>query len=514
MRPSTARDYDEKLARGARWNVLGTFAKLLHPLYLLVVARLYGPEVLGLYLVAISLVELATSIVGGGVKDGIVMFGGRGDHVRDENHRAALYRVLATSLLVVAVCTAVVASGVALAGPGLVDSLFSYDATADAMGDELGAILPLLVWTLPCMALMELGVAATKSLMRMEYDTLIVGFLRPALLLVSAIAAWFFAPDLQGLLTAYLACHALLAVVAVWAFMRHFSLRELARALVRLEIDRALLAFALPQSLNLTLNNFIVNVDKLMLGYFGVAPELIGFYGIAATVVRNVRHARLAFSGAFSPIIARLHAEGRTAELEENFGVVARWALTIAIPMLVIMLGLRQEVLLLFHASFTHDAAFMVLLAVQPLVSCWVGLAGNIVVMTGHSRWNLFNSLVVGAMNAVLNAVWIPAYGLWGAALATAVSTIAVSLLQLVEAKLLVGVGARLDLVRKPLLAGVAAVLVLIVATMAGDGALVRAGAAIVAVVVYGLALRFMGIDPRDRDLLRFRKPRLTAPAV
>src|SRR5690606_34910605 len=129
------------------------------------------------------------------------------------------------------------------------------------------------------------------------------------------------------LLTAYLVSHALLALLAVWAFTRHFSLVELGRALIRPKIDRALLSFALPQSLNLTLNNFIVNVDKLMLAYFGVAPALIGFYGNAAAVIRNVRQARLAFSGAFSPIIARLHAEGRITAIEENFGVVARWTL-------------------------------------------------------------------------------------------------------------------------------------------------------------------------------------------
>ena len=501
--------YDQALASGARWNVLGTFAKVLHPLYFLVAARLYGPDILGLYLVAVSILELANSIVVGGVKDGIVMLGGRGDHVRDAAHRASLYEALSTSVLVVALASAVVAVAVGFGGPQLVDALFSRDETAEALGDELGAILPILAWTLPCMATMELGVAATKSLMRMEYDTIIVGFLRPFSMLVAAVGVWFFSPDLAGILTAYLIAHVLLAILAIWAFTRHFSLRELGRASLRPTLDRALLSFAVPQSLNLTFNNFITNIDKLMLGYFGVEAALIGFYGIAASVMRNVRHARLAFSGAFSPIIARLHAEGRIAELEESFGVVARWALTIAMPMLLLVLGLRQEVLLLFHGSFTDDATFMVLLAVPPLVSCWIGLAGNIVAMTGHSRWNLLNSLLVGFANAGLNALWIPRHGLWGAALATAVATIAVSLLQLAEARWLVGVRARLGLVRKPLLAGLAGAAVLVLLGALGDGAWLRSAATLGALVVYAVALRMMGIDPRDRDLLRLRRPRL-----
>jgi O-antigen/teichoic acid export membrane protein len=504
--------YDQTLARAARVNALGTGAKLLHPLVLVLVARLYGPEVVGLYLLAVSFLELAASVLVGGFKDGIVMFGGRGDPKRDEDHRASVYGVMATSVSVVAVCCAALVLSVSLGGQIAIDAFFSRDETAVATGRELAAVLPVLVWVLPAIAVMELGIAATKSLMIMEYDTIIVGVLRPVLLGASAVIAWFFLPDLQGLAWAYLLTHALLAGASIWAFVRHFSLREVGRRLVGSGMRRELLGFAVPQSLNLTLNNFITNVDRLMLGYFGISPELIGFYGIAATVMRNIRHAKLAFSGAFSPVIARLHAEGRIRELEESFGVVARWALTIALPVLVVVLGLRQEILRVFHSSYTGDSAFMVLLAIPPLLSCWIGLAGNIVVMTGHSRWNLFNSVVVGVTNALLNALWIPQHGLWGAALATAVSTIAVSLLQLVEAKLLVGVRARLDLVRKPLLAGVAAALVLIGTSMAGDGSLVRALAAILAVVVYVVLLFAMGIDPRDRDLLRFRKPRLLDP--
>jgi O-antigen/teichoic acid export membrane protein len=505
------RAYDEKLSRAARVNALGTGAKLLHPLYLVLAARLYGPEAIGLYLLAISFVEIVASVLVGGFKDGIVMFGGRGDPTKDENHRVVLHRVVASSILLVSGCCVVLLALAFYGGAFVLDAFFSHDMAAAATGRALIAVLPLLAWVLPAIAVMELGVAATRSLMLMEYDTVIVGVLKPLLLGVSAVIAWFFMPELEGLVWAYLITHIVLAVAGIWAFSRHFSLRAVGRSLLRPRVDRALVAFALPQSLNLTLNNFITNIDRLMLGYFGVAPELIGFYAIAATVMRNIRHAKLAFSGAFSPVIARLHAEGRLAELEESFGVVARWALTIALPILVVVLGLRQEVLRVFHPSYTADSGFMILLAVPPLLSCWIGLAGNIVVMTGHARWNLFNSIVVGVTNAALNALWIPSHGLWGAALATAVATLLVSLLQLAEARWLVGVRARIGLVRKPLVAGAAAAGVVVVAAYVGDVAWLRGLAALLALLLYVGLLRAQGIDPRDRDLMRLRRPRLAS---
>ena len=51
----------------------------------------------------------------------------------------------------------------------------------------------------------------------------------------------------------------------------------------------------------MTFNSFINNLDVMMLSYFGVSPELIGFYGMGAQIVINLRQVRLVFSGAYAP---------------------------------------------------------------------------------------------------------------------------------------------------------------------------------------------------------------------
>ncbi len=57
----------------------------------------------------------------------------------------------------------------------------------------------------------------------------------------------------------------------------------------------------------------------------------------------------------------------------------------------------------------------MVILALAAFVACAFGLAANIVVMTGHSKWNLYNGLAVAAVSLALNALLIPSWGIYGA---------------------------------------------------------------------------------------------------
>jgi len=60
-------------------------------------------------------------------------------------------------------------------------------------------------------------------------------------------------------------------------------------------------------------------------------------------------------------------------------------------------------------------------------------MAGNLLLMTGHSRLLLYNSLAAVLLNLALAMLLIPRYGLLGAAIATAVSNFAISAAQLGE---------------------------------------------------------------------------------
>ena len=495
---------DRRLARGALTNVAGTGAKALYPLFLILATRLYGTEAMGLYLLAVAMLRVVGGVTSSGFRAGVVMIGGR--HAGDDGDAARVYQALSTAAWGIALVGGAVVAAVWLGGGGL---LRAYNpAQADA---GLLPALRTMVWGLPPLMVAELAVAATTAHMVMTYDALIMGLGRPLLLTVCTVAAWFVRPDLSGLALAYVVAHGLLALAGLSAFVRFFSVTRLLGALVRPRLDRELVAVAVPQSLNMSFNYFMSDVDLFMLGMFGASARSLALYSIGAQIIRNVRQIKLAIGGVFAPLAARLHDQGMRAELSERMGVLSRWALLVAVPALLVVWGLRQELLGLFHPELAHLPAertlFLLPLAVMPLLSCGLGLAANIITMAGLARWNLLNALVGGGVNVALNALLIPPLGLLGAATASAIASALGAALQVVEVRRLLGVPVRLAPLRLPLLAGLAGALPLAAAAALPSTWPVHAALTVAALVTYVAALRAQGLDPRDRAA--FRRPKV-----
>ena len=115
----------------------------------------------------------------------------------------------------------------------------------------------------------------------------------------------------------------------------------------------------------------------------------------------------------------------------------------------------RQDLLRIFHSSYTSDATFMLLLLVPALLNCSIGLAGNLIAMTGHSLWNLANSMAIAGVGLIFNALLIPRYGVLGAAGASALAGTLIYFLVLLEARLVLGTTLAWKGNYKPLLAAV-----------------------------------------------------------
>jgi O-antigen/teichoic acid export membrane protein len=443
--------YHRAITRGALFNLLGGIARLGYPLFLVEVTRLWGSAFSGLYLLAQALIEVVACAAIDGPADGTVIFASR--HVEgaeaDGAARGRLYHVLGTTLrfgLGLAVPFAIAAS--LLAAPVVHHFFPRYH--------ELLPGLSLLAWTLVPRAVSQTAIAATKSLMHMQYDALLNGLVYPLLLLIGGGVAYLSGGGLTALLGAQLFAESALAVLALLAFRRFFALREVAAAL-RLPVDRQVLRFVIPQGLNLTFNRYIARLDSIMLAGFGLAKSDLGFFSTAALVTGLMAQIRMVFSGALAPVAARYHGSGERDALERTMGRVARWSTTLVIPAVLIFLVFRADLLGVISRDYRRTSLFVVIQLIPPFTSCAYGLAGACLMFTGHSRTTLINSLGVALLNTGLMYVLVPRHGPLGAAVATAIASSIMTGLQMIELRALEHVAIRWRDVRKPhlgLLAG------------------------------------------------------------
>jgi len=433
--------YARQLARGVRANLVGLAGKLIHPVFILLVTWMYGPDTMGLYFLTLIVAQIVGSAVASGYHDATLIFGA---HVADEDAaEGKLYQVLANGFGI---------SGV-LAVTAMLAGWFGADLLVAHVFTDKPSLVPALriaACVIPAAAFVDIGLAATKARMHMEYDAAFNGYLRPLVSLAFATLAWWVDGSLAALMLAHLAAELCLAAGVLWALTRHFDLRRLLRAIRTLRPDRRMLRFAVPQSLNVTLIRYLVRLDVLMLGAFAYDDAMLAFYATGALITYNMREIQLIFSHALVPVAARHHALGERDELSATLSRLTRWATTIVVPLLLGLLVLRDDLLRFVDASYVHDTTFMAVLLVPPLLTCAVGLMGNTVVYTGHSTVNLLNTLVVATLNTVLNLWLIPSHGLLGAAVATALSMTIVSVLQVVELYFMEGIRLRLSAVWKP----------------------------------------------------------------
>lgn len=492
--PNTQRSLNEKLARGAGANALGTLAKVAIPLVFLVIARLYSPALLGAFSISTASTRFLESLLTSGFRDAMVMYGARYNHL--EEYRERLYQGVANAL-VFSVGLSILAVLVVSLFPRLMGNAFDDPVVSRAL--QVG------IFALPFTNLREISLSMIRSQMIMHYDAVVNGVVGPTTLLVFVSIGGFVSPGVELLMSLWVGVEVLTCVVAVRKAGRYFDWGRVLRTAARLKFDTELAWFALPQNLNSTFNYFVTSLDVVMLGLFGVSTELVGFYSIAARTLRELRSPRRSFAAVLSPLVARLHHENRLDELSYHFATTSRWALTITVPVAFALLVLLPDILRVVHPSYDHDIAFAMLLAVNPILAAGLGLAGNVLVMTGNSRVNLVNSLLAAASNVGLNWLLIPRWGLLGAAVATMVAGVFITVLQIIEAKILVGLRADLAALRKPVMAGLAALLPLALGTFWGYGATSlwpRLAYAVAGLAMFAGTLKLLGVAPEDRQML------------
>jgi len=179
------------------------------------------------------------------------------------------------------------------------------------------------------------------------------------------------------------------------------------------------LVVGLPLMLMSGLHTILTQTDVLMIGY-RLGPESAGVYAAASRTSLLVLFGVTAVSAVAAPLIARLHAAGRLAELKIMTTWALRGILLVALPVALVLALSGRSVLGLFGTDFVAGYPALLVLIGGRLLSAAMGLAGFMMTMTGNERQAATSLFVAAIVNIALNYLLISWLGIIGAALATA----------------------------------------------------------------------------------------------
>lgn len=374
----------------------------------IVLARMYGPALLGFYVLGTTLIQTASVLAQFGMGNGLVRYVA---HYRAQEDVA---RVRGTILLVLWTAFALstlLAVLVFFGADFLADTVFNKPAS--------DAVFRASAVSLPFFTVMNMVLIATQGFQTMKYTSYVKEIQRPLLNLVFVVVFYFLGAQIVGAMIAYALSFA--AGVAL-------SLRYLRRVFPKL-LDRSMPPKFEPRavfgaSAPMVIANFGQNMNSwivvAVLGAFAAAGSL-GIFNVAVRTATLSALVLGAFGYIFSPMVSGLYARGRMEDLGNLYRDVCRWTFTGSLGIFLLTVLLARDVMAVFGPEFISGWAVMVVVAAGQLVNSSTGPGSRVLAMTGHQRIVMVNSLISAATSLVLGLALIPRYGAMGAGIAVAV---------------------------------------------------------------------------------------------
>jgi O-antigen/teichoic acid export membrane protein len=373
-----------------------------------VLARILAPDAYGAYAYALSIVTLLALLPQVGIPILLIRETSRYWANGELARLRGLWSWSTRSILLISLTTAVLAGGLVL--------LLNDDLAAS--GPSTHALLAGLLLS-PLLALSAARSAAMIGLQRILAAQLPDVLLRPILLMLFVLAAWWMGRSvgaLDSMLLHVLAAALALAVGVVLllrarpAQIREFDADHSGAQAWR----RSSWMLGLVTGLQLISGE----ISIILVGLF--RPEAdAGVYKIALTVAALGGLGISTFAQVLSPYIAQLSANKADGRLQRVLaaGAWGSFMLTAPFLLLVVIAG-RWFVKTVYGAPYAEAGAPLVVLAAAQLVTAYFGMTATTLSMTGHERSCVSWLALAALFNVVLCVLMLPAFGVMAAAFA------------------------------------------------------------------------------------------------
>ena len=214
-----------------------------------------------------------------------------------------------------------------------------------------------------------------------------------------------------------------------------------------------LLKYCLPLAVATLFGVVTPRMDIFMLGSWASAKE-IGVYQAAFQTASALALILGALESSLTPFFGQNHARQDISGLQHLYQTASKLVAICTVPLFLILAIFSREVLSLFGPEFVAGGPLLVILAAGQLVSSAGGSPNNLLLMGGHSRLVMWNTIGMGAISIMVFAVAVPWWGIWGAACGAAATQVLMMGLRIIQVWRLYRIQPFTQQMGKPMVAG------------------------------------------------------------
>lgn len=318
------------------------------------------------------------------------------------------------------------------------------------MDDGLRATLLIGLPLIPLLAMIAVLGGAIRGLQFTAAGQFAEEMVRPFILTAALLVLLVLIKPTAGLAIGVHAAAALIAVVvAVWVLRTHQPI-QIAKVERGRASARAWLRSVVPLSLISSVYLLNQSTDILMIGYLRDTVD-VGLYRVALAGLALGLFALRAMDILMGPQFARLLERGDMRALARLASLSASFSFLISAPV-VVLFWLFGPALIgwIFGAEYGPSFYPLAILLTAQTAAALIGPNSVVLIMGRQEKAALIAMVVATVVNIGLNAYFIPAFGIVGAAIATAIAIFARSVFLWIVARRLLGIDASvLTLLRR-----------------------------------------------------------------
>lgn len=400
-------------------------SKILAYGYRIIIARYFGPEVYGLFSLALMISGWFIALSALGLSEGLLRFiplyRGKKEHEKIRYlFKFSLWTLTITSII----------SGL------LLFFLSDFIAASVFHNEALSIYLKIFSVIVPLSSVGYPFLAALRAHEEIAWYSFIYNVAQNVIKVLAIGLFVLMGMNANATSLSYLLGIAAMLVISYFVckykiphiFLKH-NLPHSDKNLIRAEV----MSYSVPLLIFGIVSTIFYWIDSFSIGIYKGALE-VGYYNAAVPIAILLAIAPEIFMQLFFPMITREYARKKIKLIEQLSKQIAKWILLVNLPLFALMIVFPGALInTFFGAEYLVAENALRILAISALFSSVFIVSNQLVSMIGKSKLVLMNIVIAAAINLLLNMVLVPmekigfidnSTGMNGAALATLISVI------------------------------------------------------------------------------------------
>ena len=414
--------------RASLFVFLGTIlSKLFTYLYRVIIARDFGPETYGLFSLAIMILTWVVSLFSFGLYDGTLRFVSFYRGKKKTNNVKYIFKFSFVVLFFSSIISAI-----------LLYFLSDFISINIFHNTLLIPFLKILSLSLPFFSLAYLFLAFLQAYEKIKIHSFISDILFNFINLMSLIVLIFVGIKTNSIIFSYF-----IGLVVIFLISFLFCRKKIPEIFARLKLKtnsrkkvrKEVFSYSLPLIFLGIINGLLPNVDSFIIGYFKGASD-VGIYNAAILISGFIFFVPSLFMRLFFPLITREFSRKNLDVIKELSKQVQKWIFIVNLPFFVLMMIFPGAFInLLFGAPYMAAETPLKFLAIASFLNSLSVIFYNLICMMGKSKLILIDMIIYSISALTLNLIFVPKYGISGAAFAIMITTILIDLIFFFQAK-------------------------------------------------------------------------------